>query len=112
LACLAALLRAVAAVAAAAVAIREASATERPWRERWGAGAAADASDDAGVHTWVAHKRVYPWVVAVKYAGQFRAGRLKDVVWRPLQRLRCSSNPVAPSRPGCARKTSTGGSAP
>jgi len=102
----------VAAVAAAAVAIREASATERPWRERWGASAAADAIDDAGVRTWVAHKRVYPWVVAIKYAGQFRAGRLKDVVWRPLQRLRCSSNPVAPSRPGCARKTSTGGSAP
>jgi len=60
LACLAALLRAVVAVAAAAVAIREASATERPWRERWGMGAAADASDDAGVRTWVAHKRVYP----------------------------------------------------
>ncbi|OSX78091.1 hypothetical protein BU14_0121s0019 [Porphyra umbilicalis] len=66
---LAALLRAVAAVAAAAVAIREASATERLWRERWGAGATADASDDAGVRAWVARKRAYQWVVAVKYAG-------------------------------------------
>jgi len=69
LARLAALLRAVAAVAAAAVAIREASATEQLWRERWGAGAATDASDDAGVRTWVARKRAYQWVVAVKYAG-------------------------------------------
>jgi len=60
----------VAAVAAAAAAIREVSATERLWQERWGAGAAADASDDSGVRAWVAHKRSYQWVVAVKYAGQ------------------------------------------
>ena len=73
-ACLAALLRAVAAVAAAAVAICEASATERLWPERWGVGAATEASDDAGVRAWVAHKRCYQWVVAVKYAGQSDQG--------------------------------------
>ncbi|GAB0492268.1 hypothetical protein MMPV_003529 [Pyropia vietnamensis] len=67
---IAAALRVLAAVAAGAVAAREAVATERLWRSRWGVDAppsGGGGAEDAAVRGWVARKRRYQWGIVAKY---------------------------------------------